>query len=171
MTQKIIIVVWFIIQFNNGSLWCRQDKIIQKFCPSFFPQTFNMNVVKENMYRSFFHSVTKRAKGSVCYSRSVQNAKQCKQLLNVVTVNLLQSISICKLSLMSTNFEMNFRITRIKQDEKKFFETKMKIQNVLKIQKMRSLTLEGKIIVFKTLAIVYLSIMIKVPAEILYELK
>ena len=39
---------------------------------------------------------------------------------------------------------------------------------------MRSLTLEGKIIVFKTLAIskiVYFSMMIKVPTEILVELK
>ena len=39
---------------------------------------------------------------------------------------------------------------------------------------MRSLTLEGKIIVFKTLAIskiVYLSMMIKVPTEIIVELE
>ena len=39
---------------------------------------------------------------------------------------------------------------------------------------MWSLTLEGKIIVFKTLAIskiVYLSMMIKVPTEVIVELK
>ena len=39
---------------------------------------------------------------------------------------------------------------------------------------MRSLTLEGKVIVFKTFAIskiVYLSMMIKVPTEIIVELK
>ena len=39
---------------------------------------------------------------------------------------------------------------------------------------MRSLTLEGEVIVFKTFAIskiVYLSMMIKVPTEIIVELK
>ena len=39
---------------------------------------------------------------------------------------------------------------------------------------MRNLTLKGKIIVFKTLAIskiVYLSMMIKVPTEMIVELK
>ena len=33
-------------------------------------KTFNMNAVKENMYRSFFQSFTKRAKDSICYSKS-----------------------------------------------------------------------------------------------------
>ena len=49
-----------------------------------------------------------------------------------------------------------------------------KIKNVFKIWRMCSLTLEGKIIVFKTLAIskiVYLSMMMNVPTVELTELK
>ena len=49
-----------------------------------------------------------------------------------------------------------------------------KIKNVFKIWRMCSLTLEGKIIVFKTLAIskiVYVSMMINVPTVELAELK
>ena len=52
-------------------------------------------------------------------------------------------------------------------------ETISKIQNALKIWRMRSLTPEGKVIDFETLAIskiVYLSMTIKVPTEILVEL-
>ena len=67
----------------------------------------------------------------------------------------------------------HFSYNKTKQDETNFLETITKIQNVLRIWRMRSLTLEGKIIVFKTLAIskiVYLSMMIKVPTEIVVEL-
>ena len=65
---------------------------------------------------------------------------------------------------------VHFWYNEANQDEKNFLETITKIQNVLRIWRMRSLTLEGKIIVFKTLAIskiVYLSTMIKVPTEII----
>ena len=69
---------------------------------------------------------------------------------------------------------MHFSYNKTKEDHKNFSETISKIQNVLKIWRMRSLTLADKIIVFKTLAIskiVYLSMMIKVPTEMIVELK
>ena len=53
-------------------------------------------------------------------------------------------------------------------------ETITKIQNVLKVWRIQSLIVEGKIIVFKTFAIskiVYLSVMVKVPTEIMVELQ
>ena len=56
--------------------------------------------------------------------------------------------------------------------KKKILESITKIQNVLKVWRMRRLTLEGKIIVFKTLAIseiVFLSLISKVPTEIKSE--
>ena len=61
-----------------------------------------------------------------------------------------------------------------KQDDKNLLETITKIQNVLKIWRTRSLTLEGKIKVFKTLTvskIVYLSMINNVPTEIIIELE
>ena len=51
-------------------------------------------------------------------------------------------------------------------------EKKSKFQNILKAWRMRRLTLEGKIIVFKTLAIskiVFLSLISKAPREIISE--
>ena len=68
---------------------------------------------------------------------------------------------------------VHFSYNKTKRDGKNFLETIPKIQNVLKIWRMRSLTLEGKVIVFKTLAIlkiVYLSMTIKVPTEIIVQL-
>ena len=53
-------------------------------------------------------------------------------------------------------------------------KTITKIQNVLRIWRMGSLTLEVKITVFKTLVIskiVYLSMMMKVPTEIMVGLE
>ena len=53
-------------------------------------------------------------------------------------------------------------------------KTITKIQNVLRILRMGSLTLEVKITVFKTLVIskiVYLSVMMKVPTEIMVGLE
>ena len=69
---------------------------------------------------------------------------------------------------------VHFSYNKTKRDGKNFLETIPKIQNVLKIWRMWSLTLEGKIIVFKTLAIsktVYLSMMITVQPVIINELK
>ena len=84
----------------------------------------------------------------------------------------MKCVDLCKDTIKITG--VHFSYNKTKQDEKNFLETITKIQNVLRIWRMRSLTLEGKIIVFKTLAIskiVYLSMMIKVPTEIIVELE
>ena len=70
---------------------------------------------------------------------------------------------------------IHFSYNKEKRNEKKkILESITKIQNVLKVWRMRRLTLEGKIIVFKTLAIskiVFLSLISKVPTEIISELE
>ena len=89
-----------------------------------------------------------------------------------LAVGGMKCVDLCKDTIKITG--VHFSYNKTKQDEKNFLETITKIQNVLRIWRMRSLTLEGKIIVFKTLAIskiVYLSMMIKVPTEIVVELE
>ena len=89
-----------------------------------------------------------------------------------VAVCGMKCVDLCKNTIRIT--AVHFSYNKTKQDEKNLLETISKIQNVLKIWRMQSLTLEGKIIVFKTLAIskiVYLSMMIKVPTEVIVELK
>ena len=84
----------------------------------------------------------------------------------------MKCIDLCKDTIRITG--VHFSYNKTKEDEENFLEIISKVQNVLKIWRMRSLTLEGKIIVFKTLAIskiVYFLMMIKVPTEILVELK
>ena len=63
---------------------------------------------------------------------------------------------------------------KTKQDEQNFLETNTKTQSVFKNMEGQSLTFEVKIIAFKNLAIskiVYLSMVIKVPAEIMVVLE
>ena len=89
-----------------------------------------------------------------------------------VAVCGMKCADLCKDTRRITGVHFSYK--KNKQDEKSFLETITKIQNVLKIWRMRSLILEGKIIVFKTLAIskiFYLSMMIKVPIEIIFESK
>ena len=85
----------------------------------------------------------------------------------------MKCVDLCKDTMNITGVQFSYKKT--KQDEKNFLETITKIQIGLRIWKMQSLALESKTIVFKTLAIskivVYLSIMIKVPTEIVVELK
>ena len=62
----------------------------------------------------------------------------------------------------------------ISQIQNNFLTTVKKIQQVLQIWTSRSLTLEGKIVIFKTLAIskiVYLALIITMPNAIIVELK
>ena len=57
--------------------------------------------------------------------------------------------------------------------QKKTLSDMFRKKKVLKIWKMRNLTLEGKIIIFKTLAIskiIHLSLVTNVPTEIINEL-
>ena len=69
---------------------------------------------------------------------------------------------------------IHFSYNKKKRNEKNFLDSITKIQNVLKFWRMRRLALEGKIIVFKTLAIskiISLSLISKVPTEIISELE
>ena len=63
----------------------------------------------------------------------------------------MKCIDLCKDTIRITG--VHFSYNKTKEDEENFLEIISKVQNVLKIWRMRSLTLEGKIIVFKTLAI------------------
>ena len=68
-----------------------------------------------------------------------------------MAVCVRKCVDLCKDTTRITG--AHFLSNKSKQDEKNFLQTISKIQNILKIWRMRSLTLEGKIIVFKTLAI------------------
>ena len=90
-----------------------------------------------------------------------------------VAVCGMKCVDLCKDTIRITITGIHFSYNKTKQDKTNFFETISKIQNALKIWRMRSLTPEGKVIDFETLAIskiVYLSMTIKVPTEILVEL-
>ena len=83
----------------------------------------------------------------------------------------MKCVDLCKDTIRITG--VHFSYNKTKQDVENVLETISKIQNALKIWRMRSLTPEGKVIDFETLAIskiVYLSMTIKVPTEILVEL-
>ena len=88
------------------------------------------------------------------------------------TVCGMTCIDLCNDTIKITG--IHFSYNKEKRNEKIFLESITKIQNVLKVWRMRRLTLEGKIIVFKTLAIskiVFLSLISKVPTEIISELE
>ena len=113
---------------------------------------------------SIFFSKTNYEKGEIAGIGVLKSVK--------VAVCGMKCVGLCKDTLRITG--VHFSYNKAKQDEKNFLETLSKIQNVLKIWIMRSLVLEGKIIVFKTLAIskiLYPSMMIRVPTEIIVELK
>ena len=88
-----------------------------------------------------------------------------------VAVCGMKCVDLCKDTIRITG--VHFSYNKTKQDVKNVLETISKIQNAFQIWRMRILTPEGKVIDFKTLAIskiVYLSMTIKVPTEILVEL-
>ena len=89
-----------------------------------------------------------------------------------VAVCGMKCIDLCNDTIKITG--IHFSHNKKKRNEKNFLDSITKIQNVLKIWRMRHLTLEGKIIVFKTLAIsktVFLSLISKVSTEIISELE
>ena len=89
-----------------------------------------------------------------------------------VAVCGIKCINLCNDTIKITGIHVSYN--KEKPNEKNFLESITKIQNVLKVWRMRRLTLEGKIIVFKTLAIskiVFLSLISKVPTEIISELE
>ena len=84
-----------------------------------------------------------------------------------VAVCGMNEIDLCKESLKIVG--IHFSYDKQKQNEKNFYETIKDIERILNIWKMRKLTLEGKINIFKTLAIsklVYLSLITNVPQYI-----
>ena len=58
-------------------------------------------------------------------------------------------LNVDTLKILGTHFSYNKKL----KDEKNFYKTVTDMQRVLKIWKMRRLTLEGKIVIFKTIAI------------------
>ena len=68
-----------------------------------------------------------------------------------VAVCGMKCVALCKDTVIITG--VHFSYNKTKQDRKNFLETITKIQNVLKIWRMRSLILKGNITVFKILAI------------------
>ena len=79
-----------------------------------------------------------------------------------VAVCGMKCIDLCNDTIKVTG--IHFSYNKKKRNEKNFLNSITKIQNVLKVLRMRRLTLEGKIIVFKTLAIskiVFLSLILK----------
>ena len=80
------------------------------------------------------------------------------------TVCGMTCIDLCNDTIKITGIHFSYNI----------FESITKIQNVLKAWQMRRVILEGKIIVFKTLAnskIAFLPLISKVPTEIISELE
>ena len=74
------------------------------------------------------------------------------------------------LKILGTHFSYNEKL----KEEKNVYTTVTNIQRVLKLRKMRNLTLEGKPVIFKTLAItkiVFQSLIIAVPRHIVNELE
>ena len=66
-----------------------------------------------------------------------------------VAVCGMKCVDLCKDTIRITG--IHFSYNKTKQDKTNFFETISKIQNALKIWRMRSLTPEGKVIDFETL--------------------
>ena len=74
------------------------------------------------------------------------------------------------LKILGTQFSHNEKL----KEEKSFYKTVTDIQRVLKIWKIRNLTLEGKIVIFKTIVIskiVSQSFITTVPKHIVNELE
>ena len=74
------------------------------------------------------------------------------------------------LKILGTHFSYNEKL----KEERNFYTIVTNIQQVLKIWKMRHFTLEGKIVIFKTLAIskiVFQSLITPVPRHIVNELE
>ena len=109
------------------------------------------------------------------YSGLIPNHEKCEIAgIGVLKVAFcgMKFIDLCNDTIKITG--IHFSNSKEKRIEKNFLESITKIQNVLKVWRMRRLTLEGKIIVFKTLAIskiVFLSLISKVPTEIISELE
>ena len=78
-------------------------------------------------------------------------------------------LNIDTLKILGTHFSYNEKL----KEEKNFYKIVTDMQRVLKIWKMRKLTLEGKIVIFNTIAIskiFFLAFITTVPKHIVNEL-
>ena len=112
------------------------------------------------------------------YSGLKPNHEKCE----IAGIGVLKSVKVAVCGMKCIDlYNDSIKVTRIhftynkeKRNEKQILESITKIQNVLKVWRMCCLTLEGKIIVFKTLGIsknFSLSLMSKVPTEIITRLE
>ena len=79
-------------------------------------------------------------------------------------------LNVDMLKILGTHFSYNEKL----KEKKNFYKIVTDMQRVLKIWKMRRLTLEGKIVIFKTIAIskiVFQTFITTVPKHIVNELK
>ena len=134
---------------------------------TFFVQDINSVKIILNIfdYFSVFSGFKlNKAKCEICGIGSLKGDNTA--LCNIKNVNLLNDT----IKVLGIHFSYNQRLS----NDKNFVCTIEKIENVLKVWRMRHLTLHGKIVIFKTLAIskiVFVSYISSVSEVILKELE
>ena len=84
----------------------------------------------------------------------------------------MKSTDLCKTTMKVVG--IHFSYDKHERENKNFYDLISSIQNVLKLWRMRNLSLEGKIVVFKTLALsklIYLAQIINVPKSLVKQIK
>ena len=106
------------------------------------------------------------------------NFKKCE----IAGIGVLKSVdvAVCGMKCIDLAKEtikiigIHFSYNKVLEKERNFYDTITKIQNVLKVWLWRNLSLEGRIVIFKSLAIskiVYLSTISRITNDIIQELK
>ena len=94
-------------------------------------------------------------------------------VLRVVSVALCGTDCIELTEKTTKNLEINFSYNKKLETEENFMRHVWKIEKELKLYRMRNLTVEGKMTIFKPLAIskvIHLSLVTNVPTKIINEL-
>ena len=104
----------------------------------------NKNSIRQIMetFHTFSQYSCLKNKYKKCENAGIGALKSVK-----VAVCGMKCVDLCKDTIRLTCIHFSYKKT--KQDETNFFETISKIQNALKIWRMQSLTLEGKIMMIK----------------------
>ena len=100
----------------------------------------NYQTTKANFY---FFSILSKVQLWKMWNCRNWSPEKCK-----VEVCGMRFVDLCKDAIRITG--VHFSCNKTKQDEKNVLETETKIQNIFRIVRMWSLTLESRIIVFKT---------------------
>ena len=108
------------------------------------------------------------------YSGLKPNKSKCKiagiGVLKGVSLELcgMECIDLTKnsMKILGIHFSYNKKI----ENEEDFIKIIKKIENVLKIWRIRNLTIQGKITIFKTLAIIHLALVTNAPQVIIDQL-